>query len=119
MIDLYRATIAQTFSDRCTVSVREKYTKENGSTDFRDNVVYAELPCRLSYSGAPPAERGETVTTVTKGIVLFTAPDADIPAGSKISVFHDGVTERFKQSGDAKVYATHREVALIREEERA
>ena len=65
-------------------------------------------------------ETGETVSaakddgysTVSQSVVLFIAPEVEIPSGSKITVTQNGKTTDYCRSGESAVYTSHKEIAL-------
>lgn len=113
MIDIiHRKAIERTYTDTCTVTENEKYTKTNKTTSFRAKTVYEDEPCRLSFKTVNSASGTGTVTKISQLITLFISPDIDIKAGSKITVTHDGRTTDYKRSGFPAVYKTHQEIPL-------
>lgn len=117
--DLYRRAIEKTYTDLCTVTEFEKFTKGNKTTAFRENVKYSDIPCRLSLESKNAAAGTGTVTNISQSVMLFVSPDVEIKAGSKITVKHDGVSTDYKQSGFPAVFKTHREIPLELFDERA
>lgn len=113
---MVRAAIEKMYEDTCTVTCMEEYQKENGATGFKSVVKYQDAPCKLSYSSDSATVQGEEAATAGQTIKLFIAPEVVIPAGSTISVTHEGVTEDYKKSGIRAVYSTHQEIVLEREE---
>lgn len=113
MIDkLHRQAIEKTYTDICTVTEYQKYKKSNKTTGFRESAVYTDEPCRLSFKTVNSATGTGTLTKIGQIITLFISPDADIKAGSKITVTHDGRTADYKRSGFPAVYKTHQEIPL-------
>ena len=45
-------------------------------------------------------------------VVLFIAPEVEIPSGSKITVTQNGKTTDYCRSGESAVYTSHKEIAL-------
>ena len=112
MVKKARKAIETMYVDTCTITNKEEYEKENGSTGFRDTILCENEPCKLSYSSTSSAVQGEVAASVGQSIKLFISPDVPIPEGSKISVTHDGVTGEYKRSGVPAMYATHQEIVL-------
>ena len=116
----------------CKVMVRNKFKAWDGSTRFKDEVLYDGLPCRISYesvSTSKKSSRFERTSLTRKNNTLgseisatarlFVSADADIPPGSKIFIFKDGREFRFVSSGIAAVYPGHREILMAAYEEYA
>ena len=120
MIDIvHRKAIERTYTDTCTVTEYAKITKTNKTKAFKEQEVYCDLPCRLSFNTVNSASGTGTATKISQIITLFISPDIDIKAGSKITVTHDGRTTEYKRSGFPAVYKTHQEIPLELFEENA
>ncbi|MBQ6164828.1 MAG: hypothetical protein IJK23_10185 [Clostridia bacterium] len=117
--ELHRRAIEASYTDRCTVTASVPVKRKNGSTGHETQVVYSDLPCRLSYESVPAAAPDTNTATVAQAIKLFLAPEYAVAAGSVISVTHDGVTEEYRRSGVPASYATHQEIPLMLTKERA
>ncbi|MDR1692273.1 MAG: hypothetical protein LBR72_02855 [Oscillospiraceae bacterium] len=109
-----RKAIEGLYDGVCTVYVREAspgHDPVSGETVFVENAVISDAPCRLSYSRITETSPG-VAARVTQTVKLFIAPEAEVPPGSKITVTQNGVTGHYAQSGEAAVYASHREIPL-------
>lgn len=108
------------FTDTATVYCRQKVRNaETGITSTEDTVLYANIPCRLSYKTGKAANDGKSADGLSQQIRLFVAPDINIPAGAVIAVVRQGIETRYKNSGEPVIYATHREINLELEREYA
>lgn len=107
-----RTAIESLYDGTCTVTVREEYTKDNGATGFREQVVLENEPCRLSFSNTSSTKDGEVAATVSQVTQLFISPAVDIPPGSKITVTQNGDTVDYTKSGVKAKYDTHQEIIL-------
>ena len=116
---LHRRAIAATYCDRCSVTASVPVKRKNGSTGHEQQVVYRDLPCRLSFESVPSAVADENTARISQAIKLFLAPEYQISAGARISVSHDGVTTEYRRSGFPAVFATHQEIPLELTQERA
>lgn len=108
--------LALLWQDRCTVTMKEAYQKPNGATAFRDKIILEDAPCKLSYftnkgDNSPAAVRDEAAP-IHRRVRLFLAPDADIPAGSRISVTREGKTTQYKASGESARHFSHQEIIM-------
>lgn len=109
----YRYHLEQMYTDRFDITQMVGYERPNRSTGHREQITAQAIPCRLSYGTAPAAGYTEANAPVARNVELFTAPDVDIPAGSKISVYHCGRVFQFQRSGLPRVYETHQEIDLV------
>lgn len=109
--------LARLWTDRCTVIVREKYTRENGSTGFRDKAVLEDEPCRLSFfqtyhAAVNGGEKDMLTPELAQKAKLFLSPDAAIPPGSALDVTRGAHTVRYALSGQPARYRNHQEIVL-------
>lgn len=114
-----RGLLESRYDGICTI-YRYEQTRADTGEDIKERTVFLEdAPCRLSYDRAPAAADSVTADTIEQGITLFLTPDVAIPPGCYITVTQCGVTTNYENSGPAKVYATHQEIALKLAEEYA
>ena len=113
---LHTQAIQSLFEGRATVTAKESYKDPvTKVTKTRDNNIYTEIPCRLSYGSNSTKEGlGDQAAAV---VTLFTAYDIVIPRGSIVTVTQAGTTEVFNRSGIPKVYRSHREYPIQAVEE--
>lgn len=98
----------------CTISVYQEVTNPvTKITSFKDEIVFENLPCRLSFETVNVANPVGTATQVSQSIKLFLDPVIAVPPGSKITVTQNGVTVDYKQSGQPAIYTNHQEIALV------
>lgn len=107
-----RKAIETLYSGLCTITVRKKYEKADGSVGFKKQVTVRDEPCRLSFSSAAATQPGEAVATVGQTVELFIAPEIEILAGAKVSVTQNSETTHYKRAGVPAKYATHQEIIL-------
>lgn len=107
-----RKAIESLYDGKCTVTVRQEYTKDNGSTGFTDVVVFEDEPCRLSFSNTSSTNESEVAASVSQVTELFIRPDVDIPPGSKITVTQNSETVDYAKSGVKAKYDTHQQIVL-------
>lgn len=107
-----RGALESLYMGRCNISVGEDY-EENNITKTRRKLIYANVPCKLSYgTSQSPAINQSVVPQTDQTITLFINPDIDIPAGCEIEVTQNGVTRVYDKSGVSKVYSCHQEITL-------
>lgn len=109
-----RSALEQLYSDICTVYVQQETESDDCLTRFENKALYADQPCRLSFSSLAAAS-GDNVAAVGQSVKLFISPSLVIPPGSRIDVQRPGEVPRtfqYKSSGPAAVYPTHQEIPL-------
>lgn len=120
------------FDCECRVIVQKKYKAADGSTRFKEELLYGALPCRISYESVSPAKKSSRLermsftrkndtlaAEISATVKLFVSSDADVPPGSKIVVNKEGKELCFVCSGIAAVYPGHREIIMVPQEEYA
>ena len=130
--DTARLACEALFDCGCRVIVQKKHKAADGSTKFKDEVLYEGLPCRISYEQLSPAKKSSRLerlsftrkndtlaAEISAAVKLFVSADADIPPGSKIVVYKEGKELCFVCSGIAAVYPSHREIIMVSQEEYA
>jgi hypothetical protein len=97
----------------CTVITRTKQQDPiTKRTEFVEEIVYTDEPCRLSYQRLSPTTDKNGVTEVVQVPKLFLSKELMIPPGSKIIVTQNGRTVEFSNSGQPAVYSNHQEIVL-------
>lgn len=111
-----RKAVESTYIGVCDViEEADEVDKKSGITYRMEVTAFEKIPCRLSFQFGVfnAAEQSDTVTSVPQRVKLFVAPETDIKSGSKIVVTQNEITNVYKASGEAAVYATHREIVLV------
>lgn len=114
---MVKEAIESLWKDRCAVVEYQPYTKPNGATGHREEIVAEGLPCKLSFSeallvGQPPAEAGEVAAPAKQIAKLFISPAQEIKPGSKLRVQHKGREFIFAASGRPAIFTYHQEIML-------
>lgn len=106
--------VGSLFEDVCTVYEQTETVDEHTHRSRKtERETYADIPCRLSFSGIAPAQAGEGNNTIVQSVKLFTAPDIMIRPGSRIRVVRaTGAVSNWKNSGIPASYQTHCEYML-------
>lgn len=108
VVAAYRKAIESLYTGLLTAVVRETardpVTKVSG---LKEKTVYEDIPCRLSFSNAENLQE-EKVMASENIITLFTSPEIDIKANSKITVKQNGYTYTITNA-NKKSYASHNE----------
>lgn len=105
--------IEYTYTGTCTVTeFAETLDSVTHITRTEPTVTLKGQPCRLSHASAGQAVQGATSTSKDQVIKLFLSPELTVKPGSEVEVTQDGVTTKFRASGEPAVFPTHQEVVL-------
>lgn len=74
--------------------------------------ILVDEPCRLSYNHEQATNIQSGAAVVSQSITLFVRKDLVIKPGSVIEVTQNGVTERYKGSGQPAIYSKHQQIIL-------
>ena len=74
--------------------------------------VLVDEPCRLSYNHEQATNIQSGAAVVSQSITLFIRKDLVIKPGSVIEITQNGVTEKYKGSGQPAIYSNHQEIVL-------
>ncbi|MBQ6092996.1 MAG: hypothetical protein IJL00_04925 [Clostridia bacterium] len=109
----YSAAIRSLWCDRCTVTIKRNTVNPKGRTIQSDETLFAHVPCRLSFKNiSVPDDTSQAAKTV-QVTVLILDRERRVPAGSKITVTHEGVTREYDRAGIPAVYSAHQEIPLV------
>ncbi len=95
-----------------TVVEYRKVKNEDKTTGFEEVIVLENEPCKLSFKNVTSTSDTQSFSVLAQSISLILSPDVIIRAGSKIIVNQNGITQEYKNSGEAAVYTTHQEIIL-------
>lgn len=97
----------------CNVIVKvEKTNPINKRTEFEEETLHSNQPCKLSFESITSANEVDNVASISQGVKLFLSPTVSIPAGSKIVVTQNGKITDYERSGEPAIYTNHQEVPL-------
>lgn len=114
----YTDAVKSIWCDRCTVSVIRNKSKDNSAFTRQEPVtLFENEPCRMSHKSVTIASDAENAARMFQQTVLILDNALDIPAGSKITVTHEGVTRHYERSGVPAVYSVHQEVPIALRED--
>lgn len=85
---------------------------ETYQTTFKLVPVLEDEPCRLSYNHEQSTDIQSGAAVVSQSITLFVRKDLVVKPGSVIEVTQNGVTERYKGSGQPAIYSQHQQIVL-------
>lgn len=112
--ELERKWLEMTYDGVMTVMGSRKTNVDGETVVTPDAVLYADVPCALSFSGAPNGEQGEDAGEIGYQGTVFCAPELEIPAGCRITVTQYGVTYALRYSGEGITYPTHQQLSVTR-----
>lgn len=104
--------LAKTYYHTCKV-IRPIAIKDDIFDDFKDEVIYEDIACAVSFNQGSTQGSTDTVQHIEYIATLFARPDIVIEPGDKIKAKVFGRTYNFL-AGEGAVYQSHIEVPLIR-----
>ena len=108
----FKAVLTRFYTGICKVEVKKSIT--DPSTHKTRPVIetlYKNVQCRLSHESKRVAESYDR-NTITQTIMLFMDNIFEIPAGCRITVTQDGVTNEYGAASEPNVFETHQEIEL-------
>ncbi len=113
-MNMVREAIERLYKGLCSVKVKVSSVRmrKQEKLYLPKKAVLTEQPCRLSFQSRNSAAKDDGYSTVSQSVVLFIAPEVEIPSGSKITVTQNGKTTDYCRSGESAVYTSHQEIAL-------
>ena len=101
------------WTGKCTIYEYQPITDpETFQTTSELTPVLVDEPCRLSYNHEQATNIQSGAAVVSQSITLFIRKDLVIKPGSVIEVTQNGVTEKYKGSGQPAVYSNHQQIIL-------
>lgn len=101
------------WTGKCTIYEYQDVTHPNTYQTTQEEVaVLVDEPCRLSYNHEQATNIANGAAVVSQSITLFIRPDLVIKPGSVIEITQNGVTEKYKGSGQPAVYSNHQQIIL-------
>ena len=101
------------WTGKCTIYEFQDITdSETWQTTQQKVPVLIDEPCRLSYNHEQATNIQSGAAVVSQSITLFIRPDLVIKPGSVIEITQNGVTEKYKGSGQPAVYSNHQQIIL-------
>jgi hypothetical protein len=105
--------LALLWTGRCTIYEYQDVKDEETYQSTQKLVpVLEDEPCRLSYNHEQATDIRSGAAVVSQSITLFIRNDLVIKPGSVISITQNGVTEKYKGSGQPAIYSNHQEIVL-------
>ena len=105
--------LATLWGGKCTIYEYQHIDDpETFQTTTELTPVLVDEPCRLSYNHEQATNIQSGAAVVSQSITLFIRKDLVIKPGSVIEVTQNGVTEKYKGSGQPAVYSKHQQIIL-------
>lgn len=105
--------LALLWTGKCTIyEFEDVVNPETYQTTQKEVPVLVDEPCRLSYNHEQATNIRSGAAVVSQSITLFIRPDLVIKPGSVIEITQNGVTERYKGSGQPAIYSNHQQIIL-------
>lgn len=111
----HRRMVERLYEDRATIRRFAEEETPWGETRLVEQVVYQDVPCRISQRVLGTNNQSETVNQVSYETKLFLSPDIEIKQGDIIEVTRQGITREYT-AGEPFIYKTHQEISLQRRE---
>ena len=108
------------WTGKCTIyEFQDVVDPDTYQTSQQEVPVLVDEPCRLSYKNTVVADTQNGAAEVSQSILLFIRPDLVIKPGSVMEVTQNGVTAKYKGSGQPAVYSSHQQIILELYEDKA
>lgn len=105
--------LAILWTGKCTIYEYQNVTDpETFQTIQKEVAILEDEPCRLSYNHEQATNIQSGAAVVSQSITLFIRKDLVIKPGSVIEITQNGVTEKYKGSGQPAVYSNHQQIVL-------
>lgn len=108
----FRKQIEKLYDSVCAVVVAQEQILDNGVSTFVDKIILENQPCRISQQSITQANNNGAVTEADKVISLYIAPEVDVPAGSKILVTYNNITDEYRRTGFPSRYDAYQKIQL-------
>jgi len=100
------------FNGKCNVFEFVEYRDDFGMVQSEEKLVLENIPCRVCYKNIKAAVKGKVSDYITQKVTLMVAADISVKNGSVIEVTQNGQTALYQKTGEAAVYANHREIEM-------
>lgn len=117
-----REKIEELYDCLCDVYENETVKDDEGLISGKKRTLkYEKIKCRVSYKNGTrkllSVSQSKIEGKSSQGVKLFVSPEYDIKAGSLIVLYKEDREFKYKHSGEAALYDTHREIVMERSEE--
>lgn len=108
-----RKAIESLYSDIVTIiDYKETIDAKTGISRFDKEIIYKDLPCRITQQSSLSANQTETSDDYLKTVIVILAPEIEIKPGCNFILTRQNQTEEYKQAGKRKLYSDHQSVQL-------
>lgn len=113
MVSARRKALEKLWRGRCTVKTwKDVEDPITHVTQHKEETLYENLKCKLSHKTLTSASSTVGPAIIAEQIKLSLGNEYEIPAGCKIIVTQDEVTEEYTRSGKAGIFMDHQEIVL-------
>lgn len=114
MVGARRKALERLWRGNCKVMVwKEVEDPITHVTSHKEVALYEEdLKCKLSHEKLTSASTNGGPAKISEQIKLSLGNEFEIPAGCKIIVTQDNVTEEYTRSGKPGIFMDHQEIVL-------
>ncbi|KOP78655.1 hypothetical protein AMS59_12605 [Lysinibacillus sp. FJAT-14745] len=113
MVSARRKALEKLWRGNCTVKAwQEVEDPITHVTQSKEVTLYENLMCKLSHKTLTSASSTGGPAIIAEQIKLSLGNEYEIPAGCKIIVTQDKVTEQYTRSGKPGIFMDHQEIVL-------
>lgn len=113
MVSARRKALERLWRGNCTVKAwRDVEDPVTHITQSKEVTLYEDLKCKLSHEKLTSSSSTGGPAIITEQIKLSLGNEYKLPAGCKIIVTQDEVTEEYTRSGKPGIFMDHQEIVL-------
>lgn len=113
MVSVRRKALERLWRGNCTVMVWKEVEDPNTHiTKHKEMVLHKNLKCKLSHEKLTSASTNGGPAKISEQIKISLGNEYKIPAGCKIIVTQDEVSEEYTLSGKSGIFIDHQEIVL-------
>lgn len=113
MVSARRKALEKLWRGNCTVKAwRDVEDPVTHVTKPKEVPLYKDLKCKLSHKTLTSSSSTGGPALIAEQIKLSLGNEYEIPAGCKIIVTQDDVTEEYTRSGKPGIFMDHQEIVL-------
>lgn len=113
MVRVRRKALERLWRGNCTVKAwQDTEDPVTHVTQSKEVTLYEDLKCKLSHEKLTSSSSTGGPAIITEQIKLSLGNEYEIPAGCKIIVTQDKVTEKYTRSGKPGIFMDHQEIVL-------
>ena len=86
---------------------------KTGRDEAKEVLKLEKQPCRLSFESIQSTGDANGAPIIQQAVKMLSDSAQNIPAGGKIDVKQNGVTNAYARSGEPAIYKYHQEIMLI------